>query len=163
MPMRPDQNEQNFVKEGAKRVLGETEEAAKPKTAKQTEKQPAGEAIGDFGKKIGGARKDLWKERGLSIADVDGMTRQERETYTKKAHIWPSADYERFVKDGMPPEVAYLVKRVKDAIAVEPDSADLGQIIPGTPRKEFPSLHRIGFRPPRPAPQGSDPGRYPGD
>lgn len=29
--------------------------------------------INDFGEKIGGARKDLWKERGLMVEDLDGM------------------------------------------------------------------------------------------
>ena len=30
--------------------------------------------INDFGEKIGGARKDVWKERGLMVEDLDGMT-----------------------------------------------------------------------------------------
>lgn len=33
--------------------------------------------INDFGEKIGGARKDLWKERGLMVEDLDGMTQGE--------------------------------------------------------------------------------------
>ena len=28
--------------------------------------------INDFGEKIGGARKDVWKERGLMVEDLDG-------------------------------------------------------------------------------------------
>ena len=40
--------------------------------------------INDFGEKIGGARKDLWKERGLMIEDLDGMTQGEKEKYVKK-------------------------------------------------------------------------------
>lgn len=27
--------------------------------------------INDFGEKIGGARKDIWKERGLMVEDLD--------------------------------------------------------------------------------------------
>ena len=34
--------------------------------------------INDFGEKIGGARKDVWKERGLMIEDLDGMTQGEK-------------------------------------------------------------------------------------
>lgn len=40
--------------------------------------------INDFGEKIGGARKDLWKERGLMVEDLDGMTQGEKEKYVKK-------------------------------------------------------------------------------
>lgn len=40
--------------------------------------------INDFGEKIGGARKDLWKERGLMVEDLDGMTQDEKEKYVKK-------------------------------------------------------------------------------
>jgi hypothetical protein len=79
------------------------------------------EVISDFGKKIGGARKDLWKERGLSLEDVKDMTLQERETYTKKAHVWPIANYEKFVEDGMTPGMAMLVKKIKDSISIQPE------------------------------------------
>ena len=40
--------------------------------------------INDFGEKIGGARKDVWKERGLMVEDLDGMTQGEKEKYVKK-------------------------------------------------------------------------------
>ena len=39
--------------------------------------------INDFGEKIGGARKDVWKERGLMVEDLDGMTQGEKEKYVK--------------------------------------------------------------------------------
>ena len=35
--------------------------------------------INDFGEKIGGARKDLWKERGLMVEVLDGMAQGENE------------------------------------------------------------------------------------
>jgi len=79
------------------------------------------EKISDFGKKIGGAKKDLWKERGLSLEDIKDMTLQERETYTKKAHVWPTAPYEKFVEDGMSPGMALLVKKIKDSISIQPE------------------------------------------
>ena len=34
--------------------------------------------INDFGKKIGGARKDTWKGRGLSLSDLYEMTAEEK-------------------------------------------------------------------------------------
>ena len=48
--------------------------------------------INDFGEKIGGARKDLWKERGLMIEDLDGMTQGEKEKYVKKDCVCPKED-----------------------------------------------------------------------
>lgn len=40
--------------------------------------------IEDFGEKIGGARKDLWKERGLIVDDILEMNGKEKQTYIKK-------------------------------------------------------------------------------
>lgn len=57
--------------------------------------------INDFGEKIGGARKDLWKERGLMVEDLDGMTQGEKEKYVKKDCIWPKEDMKALVADGM--------------------------------------------------------------
>lgn len=37
--------------------------------------------INDFGEKIGGARKDVWKERGLMVEDLDGMTQGEKREF----------------------------------------------------------------------------------
>ena len=37
--------------------------------------------INDFGKKIGGARKDTWKGRGLSLSDLYEMTAEEKKEY----------------------------------------------------------------------------------
>ena len=37
--------------------------------------------IKDFGAKIGGARKYLWKVRGLMVEDLDDMTTLERKKY----------------------------------------------------------------------------------
>jgi hypothetical protein len=39
---------------------------------------PAATKIEDFGEKIGGARKDRWKERGLNLDDLNAMTEAER-------------------------------------------------------------------------------------
>lgn len=81
--------------------------------------QPSG--ITDFGAKIGGAKKDLWKQRGLQASDMTSMTQQEKESYATKANVWPAADYEKMVADGMRPEIAYLVKKAKDAISLKPE------------------------------------------
>jgi len=93
--------------------------------------------ISDFGKKIGGARKDLWKERGLSLEDVKGMTLQERETYTKKAHVWPNTPYEKFVEEGMSPGMALLVKKIKDSISVLPEISRIASTDPKLREENF--------------------------
>ena len=40
--------------------------------------------LGDFGEKIGGARKDLWKDRGLYAADLDAMNDREAEKLSRR-------------------------------------------------------------------------------
>lgn len=48
----------------------------------------------DFGEKIGGAKKDLWKDRGLYTDDLDGMNEREAEKYVKKDNVWKKPDYQ---------------------------------------------------------------------
>ena len=42
--------------------------------------------INDFGEKIGGARKDLWKERGLMVEDLHDTGRK-REVCQKRLYL----------------------------------------------------------------------------
>ena len=76
--------------------------------------------IEDAGEKIGGARKDLWRERGLTIGDLDGMSEGEGAQHAKKDNVWKKPDYEAMVEGGMPIEVAALVKIVRDSMAAKP-------------------------------------------
>lgn len=46
----------------------------------------------DFGKKIGGARKDLWIKRGLLWSDTEEMTDPEKQKYVKRDYIWPKPE-----------------------------------------------------------------------
>mgnify|MGYP006979132543 CR=1 FL=1 len=39
--------------------------------------------INDFGEKIGGAKKDLWKERNMIFEDTIEMTEAEKRKYVK--------------------------------------------------------------------------------
>lgn len=48
----------------------------------------------DFGEKIGGAKKDLWKDRGLYVDDLSGMNEREAEKFVKKDNIWKKPDYQ---------------------------------------------------------------------
>ena len=40
--------------------------------------------INDFGEKIGGAKKDLWKERNMIFEDTIEMTEAEKRKYVKR-------------------------------------------------------------------------------
>ncbi len=76
--------------------------------------------INDFGEKIGGARKDVWKERGLMVEDLDGMTQGEKEKYVKKDCVWPKEDMKALVADGMPRFVVYFRNEVHKWIHPQP-------------------------------------------
>lgn len=51
--------------------------------------------IEDFGNKIGGARKDLWKLRGLIVDDLEEMNDAEKAKYIKKDNVWQKPDYQK--------------------------------------------------------------------
>lgn len=76
--------------------------------------------IEDFGNKIGGARKDVWKSRGLSIIDTMEMNKDERNRYIKKENIWLKPNYEEMVQNGLPVRVAWFIKQMRDATPVKP-------------------------------------------
>ena len=71
--------------------------------------------IQDFGEKIGGARKDLWKERGLSVDDLSYMNDAEKTKLVKKDNIWKKPNYQEMVKNGLPIRVVYFIKTIRDA------------------------------------------------
>lgn len=74
----------------------------------------------DFGEKIGGAKKDLWRIRGLYSFDLDDMNEREADHHVKKDNIWKRPDYQALVDDGVPIGVAYYIKKVRDAISPRP-------------------------------------------
>lgn len=80
--------------------------------------------IQDFGEKIGGARKDLWKGRGMVSSDLSDMTDLERENLVKKDNIWLRPDWEKLIKDGTPQVVAYWQNEMRKAIPPRPNKAD---------------------------------------
>lgn len=76
--------------------------------------------IEDFGEKIGGAKKDTWRKRGITIADIDDMNEAEGEKYIKKDNIWKKPDYISLIDDGLPVHAAFFMKKVRDAIPTKP-------------------------------------------
>lgn len=59
------------------------------------------QVLNDFGAKIGGARKDLWRGRGLQESDTADMNAAERKTYITKNNVWPKPDYRALVESGV--------------------------------------------------------------
>ncbi len=76
--------------------------------------------IQDFGEKIGGAKKDLWKERGLSIEDLLDMNDAEKSKLITKDNIWKKTNYQELVEGGLPIRVAYFIKTIRDALPTKP-------------------------------------------
>lgn len=77
--------------------------------------------IQDFGQKIGGAKKDLWKARGLMLEDLTEMNEAERDKYIKKNNIWPKPDYVKMVnEEGYSRDALYFIKTVRDSIPAAP-------------------------------------------
>lgn len=77
-------------------------------------------AINDFGEKIGGAKKDLWKLRGLQISDLSEMNNAERLKLITKDNVWQKPDYADLVAAGLPVRVAWFIKTVRDSLPAKP-------------------------------------------
>ena len=76
--------------------------------------------IQDFGEKIGGAKKDLWKDRGLMIDDLLEMNDAEKGKLIKKDNVWKKPNYQEMVNNGLPIRVAYFIKMLRDATPTKP-------------------------------------------
>lgn len=74
----------------------------------------------DFGEKIGGAKKDLWRSRGLYADDLDEMNGREADKYVTKDNVWKKPDYQALHDDGVPVDVVYFIKKVRDSLNVRP-------------------------------------------
>ena len=74
----------------------------------------------DFGEKIGGAKKDLWKDRGLYADDLSGMNEREAEKFVKKDNVWKKPDYQAMLDAGLPLGVVYFVKKARDSLGASP-------------------------------------------
>lgn len=98
-----------FVEEGAEAPKS-TEKPAAPATTSAP--------IEDAGEKIGGARKDRWKERGLNLDDLDAMTEAEGAELATKANVW-KPDYEALAAQSEPVSAA-MTKVIYDRLAAKP-------------------------------------------
>ena len=74
----------------------------------------------DFGQKIGGAKKDLWGGRGLYTSDLTEMNEREAEKYVRKDNVWKKPDYPGMIASGIPTDVVYFIKKVRDSLSAAP-------------------------------------------
>ena len=56
--------------------------------------------ITDFGEKIGGARKDLWRTHGIQEEDLHEMTEEEQKYYVTRENVWPLPNARKLVQEG---------------------------------------------------------------
>lgn len=87
--------------------------------------------IEDFGKKIGGARKELWASRGLMIDDLDEMTDMEKNQYVKRDYIWPKPDMKMQLEEGLPRTVVYFRNEVRKTVHQTPERISVEDYIEG--------------------------------
>lgn len=76
--------------------------------------------IQDFGEKIGGARKDIWSVRGLSVDDLQPMNAAERSKYVKKNYVWPCPNWQNLLETGGNQAVLYWQNEMRKAFPVGP-------------------------------------------
>ncbi|MCC2254591.1 hypothetical protein LKD70_09200 [Ruminococcus sp. CLA-AA-H200] len=83
--------------------------------------------IVDFGERIGGARKDLWRE-DFDLADY---TEEELMEYIKRDVLWPLPDAKKQVTGGMDPFIAFWQRSIRRKIMPVPrvfDGDDLMEV-----------------------------------
>lgn len=107
-----DNREKEFAQSQTEKSFQFTDE---PESKKSTKNK-----IEDFGKKIGGAKKDLWKDRGLTSTDLINMNFAEKNKYATKNFVFPKPDYQKMVDEGMPVRVAFFIKTIRDALPAKP-------------------------------------------
>jgi hypothetical protein len=90
------------------------------KTKEKAEETADSKKLQDFGEKIGGAKKDLWKSRGLALSDLEEMNSAELDKFIKKDNVWIKPDYQKLVDDGLDVTVAYFYKQVRDSLPTRP-------------------------------------------
>lgn len=78
------------------------------------------EKIKDFGEHIGGAKKENWKGRGLSLRDLEEMNPAERARYVTKDSVWPRPDY-KADPEGRDRITLYSIKLVRNCLPTTPD------------------------------------------
>ena len=115
-----EQRESEENAEASKKVEEKPEPVVEEPAPKESEPAKPAQTIEDFGNKIGGARKDLWAARGMNVEDLIPMNEAEKLALIKKDNVWKKPNYQELVDSGIPREVVYFYKIVRDACATKP-------------------------------------------
>ena len=78
---------------------------------------PRSKKLQDFGKKIGGARKDLY---GMDLDYFKSLTYDKKLDICKKEKLWKKPDYQKLYNEGIPKEVLYFIKSIRDILPSKP-------------------------------------------
>lgn len=78
------------------------------------------EKIKDFGEKIGGARKDIWRAEGMSVDDILGLTDEEKDYYINRDMVWPVPRSKELVEAGLDVLVAFWQREVRKKVRKYP-------------------------------------------
>lgn len=76
--------------------------------------------IDDFGQKIGGAKKD-WYREPLNLVNLEELNHSEKLVYVKRDNIWKKPDFEKLYEDGVDPSVIWFINKVRVGCKPKPD------------------------------------------
>ena len=76
--------------------------------------------ITDFGEKIGGARKDLWKLNGIQVEDLEMLTPEEREHYVNRDMVWPLPNAKNLIAEGANRFIVFWQREIRRCIYKNP-------------------------------------------
>lgn len=76
--------------------------------------------IDDAGEKLGGARKDAWAGKGITVGDLADMDEAAKEKSISKENVFPRPDYKALVEDGVEPKAAAVIKQFYDKLPTKP-------------------------------------------
>lgn len=102
------------AKKGEFTPIPDAVEVVAPTKTRRSRKPATEDRIDDVGEKIGGARKDFYRQ-ALCLADLEAMNDHERDEFVKKANIWPWSPKEALEK-GAEPCVVQWIKTLRRTI-----------------------------------------------
>ncbi|WP_281790626.1 LPD1 domain-containing protein [Faecalibaculum rodentium] len=76
--------------------------------------------LDDFGEKIGGARKDVYLNRGMTVEELAVLDPEILQRELNKKTLWPKPDYAQMVERGMDISLVYAIKRMRDIVPAQP-------------------------------------------
>lgn len=85
--------------------------------------------IQDFGEKIGGARKDVWRHRGLNVTDIEEFNISELLEHVNKKNVWIEPKWAQLLDEGYSQNALYMIKTIRDKLPSRIKSDDIAQEI----------------------------------